>query len=109
MCDLIQSLKNYTREGNEILGFDEREPEEFLEIFLTKYKKVAVQAANPKAKPQYQPLVVKNGEEIYIWTVSSEGNYWIDSKGNRVDIDPMDYTVLEVKLPNNQIIQAEKG
>lgn len=38
MCNLIQSLKNYTREGNVILGFDEREPEEFLEIFLTKYE-----------------------------------------------------------------------
>lgn len=35
---LIQELKDYTRESRTILGFDERTPEEFLEIFLNKDK-----------------------------------------------------------------------
>lgn len=33
MCDLIQQLKDYTHESLSILGHDEREPIEFLEIF----------------------------------------------------------------------------
>ena len=35
LLDLIQQLKDYTREGLVILGHDEREPQEFLEIFKT--------------------------------------------------------------------------
>lgn len=33
MLSLIQSLKDYTREGNVILGHDERKPEELLKIW----------------------------------------------------------------------------
>lgn len=35
---LIQELKDYTRESHCVLGFDERTPEEFLNIFLDKTK-----------------------------------------------------------------------
>jgi hypothetical protein len=38
MLDLIQSLKDYTKEGHVILGHDEREPEEFLNIWYDKNK-----------------------------------------------------------------------
>ena len=38
MLDLIQGLKDYTREGHVILGYDEREPEEFLKILNDKNK-----------------------------------------------------------------------
>jgi hypothetical protein len=34
LCDLVQSLKDYTNESHNILGHDEREPIEFVEIFL---------------------------------------------------------------------------
>jgi hypothetical protein len=34
MIDLVQSLKDYTRESNNILGHDEREASEFVDIFL---------------------------------------------------------------------------
>ena len=33
MLNMIQSLKDYTHESHSILGFDEREPKEFLEIW----------------------------------------------------------------------------
>jgi hypothetical protein len=33
MIDLVQQLKDYTRESHNVLGFDEREASEFLEIF----------------------------------------------------------------------------
>lgn len=36
LCDLVQSLKDYTLESRNILGHDEREPIEFVEIFLNK-------------------------------------------------------------------------
>lgn len=36
LCDLVQSLKDYTLESQNILGHDEREPIEFVEIFLNK-------------------------------------------------------------------------
>lgn len=36
LCDLVDELKNYTSESNNILGHDEREPIEFVEIFLNK-------------------------------------------------------------------------
>jgi hypothetical protein len=34
MIDLVQYLKDYTRESNNILGFVDREASEFVEIFL---------------------------------------------------------------------------
>ena len=34
LIDLVQSLKDYTRESGTVLGYDEREPEEFVDIFL---------------------------------------------------------------------------
>jgi len=34
LCNLVQQLKNYTKESLSILGHDEREPEEFVDIFL---------------------------------------------------------------------------
>jgi hypothetical protein len=36
MIDLVQHLKNYTRESNNVLGFDERETSEFVDIFYNK-------------------------------------------------------------------------
>jgi hypothetical protein len=33
MIDLVQQLKEYTRESNNILGFDDREASEFVDIF----------------------------------------------------------------------------
>ena len=33
MIDLVQQLKDYTRESHNVLGFDEREASEFVEIF----------------------------------------------------------------------------
>jgi hypothetical protein len=36
MIDLVQQLKDYTRESNNVLGFDEREASEFVEIFYNK-------------------------------------------------------------------------
>lgn len=33
MIDLVQYLKDYTRESHNILGFDDRESSEFVEIF----------------------------------------------------------------------------
>jgi hypothetical protein len=33
MIDLVQRLKDYTRESHNVLGFDEREACEFVEIF----------------------------------------------------------------------------
>jgi helix-turn-helix protein len=33
MIDLVQHLKDYTAESNNILGFDEREAIEFVDIF----------------------------------------------------------------------------
>jgi hypothetical protein len=34
LCDLVEQLKDYTNESKSILGHDEREPIEFVEIFL---------------------------------------------------------------------------
>ncbi len=34
LCDLVEQLKDYTNESKSILGHDEREPVEFVEIFL---------------------------------------------------------------------------
>ena len=36
MIDLVQHLKDYTRESNNVLGFDERETSEFVDIFYNK-------------------------------------------------------------------------
>jgi hypothetical protein len=36
MLRLIQDLMNYTRDGHVILGYDERTPQEFLNIFNEK-------------------------------------------------------------------------
>lgn len=36
LIDLVQSLKDYTHESHSILGHDEREAREFVEIFLKK-------------------------------------------------------------------------
>jgi hypothetical protein len=33
---LVQEIKDYTRESRNILGFDDREPSEFVDIFLGK-------------------------------------------------------------------------
>lgn len=35
MILLVQQLKDYTRESNNILGYDEREAEEFVDIYYT--------------------------------------------------------------------------
>lgn len=35
MIDLVQSLKDYTRESNNILGYDDREAYEFVDIYFT--------------------------------------------------------------------------
>ena len=34
MIEFVESLRNYERESHNLLGFDERETEELLEIFL---------------------------------------------------------------------------
>lgn len=34
LIDLVESLKNYTHESHSILGHDEREAKEFVDIFL---------------------------------------------------------------------------
>jgi hypothetical protein len=34
LIDLVESLKNYTKESHTILGHDDREPIEFVDIFL---------------------------------------------------------------------------
>ena len=39
LTDLVKDLMAYTREANKILGHDERDASEFVEIFLEKYKK----------------------------------------------------------------------
>lgn len=36
LCDLVEQLKDYTHQSKSILGHDEREPIEFVEIFLNK-------------------------------------------------------------------------
>jgi hypothetical protein len=36
LVDLVQQLKDYTRESHNVLGFDEREASEFVEIFKQK-------------------------------------------------------------------------
>jgi hypothetical protein len=36
MIDFVQQLKDYTRESNNVLEFDEREASEFVEIFYNK-------------------------------------------------------------------------
>jgi hypothetical protein len=33
MIDLVEKLKDYTREAHNILGFDEREPSEFVDFY----------------------------------------------------------------------------
>lgn len=38
LCDLVEQLKDYTNESKSILGHDEREPIEFVEIFLKENK-----------------------------------------------------------------------
>jgi hypothetical protein len=39
LCDLVEQLKDYTHQSKSILGHDEREPIEFVEIFLTEKRK----------------------------------------------------------------------
>lgn len=39
MIDLVQSIKDYTLESRNILGHDEREAYEFVDIFLETFKK----------------------------------------------------------------------
>jgi len=34
LIDLVQKLKDYTKESHTILGHDDREPNEFVDIFL---------------------------------------------------------------------------
>lgn len=34
MIEFVESLRNYERESHNLLGFDERETEEFVKIFL---------------------------------------------------------------------------
>jgi hypothetical protein len=36
LIDLIQGLKDYTKESNTILGYDDRDASEFADIFLNK-------------------------------------------------------------------------
>ena len=36
MIQLVQQLKDYTRESGNVLGYDEREASEFVDIFLNK-------------------------------------------------------------------------
>jgi hypothetical protein len=38
LCDLVEQLKDYTNQSKSILGHDEREPIEFVEIFLEEKK-----------------------------------------------------------------------
>jgi seryl-tRNA synthetase len=38
LCDLVQELKDYTIESGNVLGYDERTPIEFVNIFLNKTK-----------------------------------------------------------------------
>jgi hypothetical protein len=38
LIDLVQSLKDYTHESHTILGHDEREASEFVEIYLNPFK-----------------------------------------------------------------------
>ena len=38
LCDLVQQLKDYTIESGNVLGYDERTPIEFVNIFLNKIK-----------------------------------------------------------------------
>lgn len=39
LIDFMQSIKDYTHESQNVLGFDEREAEEFVDIFLNNYRK----------------------------------------------------------------------
>lgn len=41
----VQQLKDYTREGQSILGYDEREPKEFVDIFLSSLPTPSTDAA----------------------------------------------------------------
>lgn len=52
----------------------------------------------------YIPLICQDVSHLYIWTISSEGDHWIDAAGNKVDIDPDKCKIIEVKLSNGQII-----
>jgi hypothetical protein len=36
MINLVQHLKDYTRESNNVIGFDDREASEFVDIFYNK-------------------------------------------------------------------------
>lgn len=39
LIDLVQDLMDYTLESSKVLGFDDREPEIFVDIFLERRKK----------------------------------------------------------------------
>lgn len=73
MVDLVQQIMDYTKEGRVILGHDEREPSEFVDIFVTGLKQKAFE------KTEWEVLVdltVNNGcvtifrvtkEKFVIW------------------------------------------
>lgn len=50
MIDLVQQLKDYTRESNNVLGFDEREASEFVEIFYNETFKSEKQSYQDKMR-----------------------------------------------------------
>jgi len=77
LCNLVQQLKDYTNESLNILGCDEREPQEFVDIFLKSLNK------------KYIDLE----EEIFIEEETGEIYKWVNKriKTNRVDNQLMAY------------------
>lgn len=56
----------------------------------------------------YIPLICKKSNQVYTWTISTEGDHWIDTLDNRIDINPDECHIVEVKLSNNQIITQQQ-
>lgn len=63
LIDLVESLKNYTHESHSILGHDEREAKEFVDIFLKDRNPIEL----PSEEKKYTKEQVK---KAIIWGIN---------------------------------------
>jgi len=79
LIDLVESLKNYTHESHSILGHDEREAKEFVDIFL--------KDRNPIELPSEEEIdafinknFISHGEDNWQRKYFKAGAKWIKDK-----------------------------
>lgn len=94
LIDLVQSLKDYTHESRNILGNDEREAEEFVNIFLNKKEEESKRSGRMTVNMNDIRITLYKATEALIHTLESNKHGFSTIE---LDISDIEYDVNTIR------------